>query len=256
MAFEICNVCTYAGTNVQVCVTSSCYLSCRYWLPGSKLELLGTEPKQDEAVLKGTPVKSKRSVQQAYSRAKVFLKMVALGKEQQKQHDEPTSSSAPVESLPLRENGPRSVEKDGMEVTEHDATKQRLCTDRVQGITDDSNRLSEDMNRQGHNTVDEQLPNSMQAAMVAGTAHAQEGISGSNNHVCTSSNAQTMASASDGFMNDALRREESLLCQEDGVNLADSFRMGRKECRDQSFIAEDTTPLGSVDAPPNVHGVA
>lgn len=242
---------------VQAYVTSSCYLSCRYWLPGSKLELLGAEPKQDEMVLKGTPVKSKRSVQQAYNRAKGFLKMVALGKEKQEQHDDPTSSSAPVESRPLRENGPRFIEKDVMVVKEHDVTKQRLCTDPVQGgITDDSHCLSGDMERQGHNAIDEQLPNSMQAAMVAGTAHAQEGGSRSTNHVCTSSNAQTVASASGGFINDALRHEESLLCQEDGVNLADSFRMGRKECRDQSFIAEDTTPMGSVDAPPNVHGVA
>ena len=247
----------YVVMKVQVCVTGSCCLLCRYWLPGSKLELLGTEPKQDEAVLKGTPIKSKRSVQQAYNRAKSFIKMVALGKEQQQQHDEPaTSKIAPVESLPVRENGPRSVEEDEAEVKERDDPKQHLSTDHVQGVTDDRHYLSEDMEGQGHNAVDEQLPNSMQAALVAETAHAQEGISGSTNRVCTSSTAQAMASTSDGFMHDALRHEDSLLCQEDGVNLADSFRVGRKECRDQSFIAEDTTPMGSVDVPPNVHGVA
>ena len=242
--------------HISVPVTHFPPPSDRYWLPGSKLELLGTAPKQDEAVLKGTPIKSKRSVQQAYNRAKGFLKMVALGKEEQQRHDELTSSSAPLESLPARENGPRSVEKDGLEVKEHGDTKQHFGSDRVQGITDNSHCVSENMGRQGYNATDEQLPNSVQAAVLAGTPHSQEGNSGSTNHVCTSSNAQTMASATDGLINDALRHEESLLCQEDGVNLADSFRMGRKECRDQSFIAEDTTPMGSVDAPPNVHGVA
>lgn len=225
---------------------------CRYWLPGSKLELLGAEPKQDEMVLKSTPGKSKRSVQQAYNRAKGFMKMVALGKEQQQQA-EPTSSSVQLESIPARENGTRSVEE---EVKEPKDTKQRLCNDRVQGITDDSHHMCEDMNIRGHNSIAEELPKSSQVVVGGGRPHTQEGIAGSTNHVCSSDNAQMMASATDGVINDALRHEQSLLCQEDGVNLADSFRVGRKECRDQSFIAEDTTPMGSVDAPPNVHGVA
>ena len=155
-------------------------------------------------------------------------------------------------SLPACENGTRSVEK---EVKKPEDTKQRLCNDRVQGI-DDSHHISEDMNMRGHNLIAEELPKSSQVVVGGGRPHTQEGIAGSTNHVFSSDNAQMMSSATDGVINDALRHEQSLLCQEDGVNLADSFRVGRKECRDQSFIAEDTTPMGSVDAPPNVHGVA
>ena len=234
----------------------------RYWLPGSKLELLGAEPKQDEVVLKSTPGKSKRSVQQAYNRAKAFMKIVAQGKEQQQQQQqqqqaEPnTRSRCQPEPVPAHENGPQCVEEEVVEVKEPKVTKQCFYNDRLQGIADDSHHIPEDMNTQGHDSLSEELTQSLQTVMDDGMSYPQEGIAVSANHVCSSDNVQTMASTTDGMMHDALRHEQSLLCQEDGVNLADSFRMGRKECRDQSFIAEDTTPIGSVDAPPNVHGVA
>ena len=105
-------------------------------------------------------------------------------------------------------------------------------------------------------TIDEELLKPSQAFTVDGLPSTQGNIAGTANHICSADNTQTTSFAADGVVHDALGHEQSLLWQEDGVNLANSFRIGIKECRDQSFIAEDTTPMCSVDAPPNVHGVA
>ena len=209
-------------------------------------------------MLKSTPGKSRRSVQQAYNRAKSFMKMVALGKEQQQQQQaESTATSSSCQPEPVRENGPRSLEAEAMEVKEPEETKYHLYNDRVQPISADSQHVSEDMmNTQGHGSIDEELPKPSQAFTGDGMSSTRGNIAGTSNHICSADNTQTTSSATDGVVHDAHGHEQSLLCQEDGVNLADSFRMGIKEWRDQSFIAEDTTPMCSVDAPPNVHGVA
>ena len=181
--------------------------------------------------------------------------MVALGKEQQQQQAESTATSS-CQPEPVRENGPRSLEAEGMEVKEPEETKYRLYNDRVQPISADGQHASEDMNTQGHGSIDEELLKPSQAFTGDGLPSAQGNIAVTANHICSADNTQTTSSAADGVVHDALGHEQSLLCQEDGVNLADSFRIGIKECRDQNFIAEDTTPMCSVDAPPNVHGVA
>ena len=100
-------------------------------------------------MLKSTPGKSGHSVQQTYNCAKSFMKMVALGKEQQQQQAESTNTSS-CQPEPVRENGPRSLEAEGMEVKEPEETKYRLYNDRVQPISADGQPASEDMNTQGH----------------------------------------------------------------------------------------------------------
>ena len=85
------------------------------------------------------------------------------------------------------------------------------------------------------------------------TSRIQEGIAVSaKHHACSSDNVQAMSSATDGMMHIALQHRQSLLCQGDGVNFADSFRMGRKEFCDQSSLPRTPHPTGSVDAPHNV----
>ena len=53
---------------------------CRYWLPSAKLEKIGSKPKLDENILKNTPLRNKRSVQQAYRRARQFMQTVEAGR--------------------------------------------------------------------------------------------------------------------------------------------------------------------------------
>lgn len=209
-------------------------------------------------MLKTTPGKSRRSVQQAYNRAKSFMKMVALGKEQQQQQQaESIAASSICQPEPVRENGPRTLEAEAMEEKVSEGTKYHLYNDRLHPIPADGQHVSEDMNTQGHGSIDEEVPKSSQAFTGDEMPSTQGNIAGTANHIRSADNSQTTSSsATDGVVHDALGHEQSLLCQEDGVNLADSFRMGIKECRDQSFIAEDTTPMCSVDAPPKVHGVA
>ena len=129
-----------------------------------------------------------------------------------------------------------------MEVKEPEETKYCLYNDRVQPISADGQHVSEDMNTQGHCSIDEELLKPSQAFTGDGLPSTQGNIAGTANHICSADNTQTTSSAADGVVHDALGHEQSLLCQEDGVNLADSFRIGIKSAVTKASLPRTLPP--------------
>ena len=252
-------VCTYVHTymyytdilEIQCSIHVRTYIHVRrYWLPGSKLDKLGSSH-LDETVIKQCPTRSKRAVHQAYQRAMSFMKTVSEGKSRE-------SQKGPHEPIPV--NGPTTglSENDGTSNSAPPSESDRLGTIEENSLeTPPVNNLDE-VQQGEHQRVNIWDRNSDEVAAAEQLALLNSYVPASfhegTNRVVLEESRTTMSNNQHTAVETG-QKDRSQACEDMDTSLAQAHCKLQKASREDEFIGEDTS-TSSVSGTPEVSSIA